>query len=92
MVGISSLFEAQEDEVFRIARLVKAISGALVVVGGLDAGVRYAHYLRSGVIDLVVRGDGEETFLDVLDHVDRGERPRTASPVPARPTGRTAAA
>lgn len=73
VVGISALFEAQEDEVLRIARLVKSVCGAVIVVGGLDAGVRYQRYLATGVIDLVVRGDGEETFLEVLERLDRGE-------------------
>jgi anaerobic magnesium-protoporphyrin IX monomethyl ester cyclase len=73
VVGISALFEMQEREVVEVARLVKEVSpAALVVVGGLDAGIRHASYLASGVIDVVVRGDGEETFLDLLDHVERG--------------------
>ena len=73
VVGISALFEIQEREVVEVARLVKEVlPSALVVVGGLDAGIRHASYLASGVIDLVVRGDGEETFLDILDHVERG--------------------
>ena len=45
----------------------------MVVVGGLDAGVRYEKYLGSPHVDLVVRGDGEETFVEILDRVDRGE-------------------
>lgn len=73
VVGISALFEIQEPEVIAVARLVKEVlPAARVVVGGLDAGIRYATYLASGVIDLVVRGEGEETFLDLLDHLDRG--------------------
>ena len=73
VVGISALFEIQEPEVVAVARLVRRVAPkALVVVGGLDAGIRYATYLASGAIDLVVRGEGEETFLDVLDHVARG--------------------
>jgi radical SAM superfamily enzyme YgiQ (UPF0313 family) len=73
VVGISALFEAQHAEVLRVARLVKTVAPAtVVVVGGLDAGVRYEDYLRAGGIDLVVRGDGEETFVAILDHCDRG--------------------
>jgi radical SAM superfamily enzyme YgiQ (UPF0313 family) len=74
VVGISALFEMQEREVVATARLVKAIAPDIVVViGGLDAGVRYREYLRCGAVDLVVRGDGEETFLDILDRVERGD-------------------
>jgi anaerobic magnesium-protoporphyrin IX monomethyl ester cyclase len=74
VVGIGALFEVQEAEIINIARIVKSISPQIVVVvGGLDAGTRYADYLNSGVIDYVVRGDGEEPFLEMLDRVDRGE-------------------
>jgi len=74
VVGISALFEVQQAEVLHLARLARAVvPEVLVVVGGLDAGVRYEEYLGSGCVDLVVRGEGEETFLDVLDRLDRGE-------------------
>ena len=56
-----------------IARIVKSIVSTIVAVGGLNASVRFAHCLQSGVIDLVVRGDGEEPFLEILDRVDRGQ-------------------
>ena len=75
VVGISALFQVHEAEVINIARMAKALFPEVpVVIGGLDAGVRYAEYLKSGVIDLVVRGDGEEPFLEVLNRVERGER------------------
>ena len=73
VVGISALFEVQQGEVLRVAALAKAVSPeTVVVVGGLDAGVRHQEYLRARTVDLVVRGDGEETFLEILDRVDRG--------------------
>jgi anaerobic magnesium-protoporphyrin IX monomethyl ester cyclase len=75
VVGISALFEPQQPEVVNVARIVKSVDPTIiVVVGGLDAGVRFADYLQSGVIDLVVRGDGEEPFLEILDRVDHGDR------------------
>jgi radical SAM superfamily enzyme YgiQ (UPF0313 family) len=80
VVGISALFEVQAAEVINIARVAKAVlPNTCVVVGGLDAGIRYRTYLDSGVVDLVVRGDGEETFLDILDRVD-GTASLTAIP------------
>jgi len=73
VVGISALFEMQEREVVRVARLVRDASPTTrVVVGGLDAGVRYEAYLACSAVDLVVRGEGEETFLEILAHVDHG--------------------
>jgi radical SAM superfamily enzyme YgiQ (UPF0313 family) len=58
----------------RIAEMVKARSGALVVLGGVHASAlpefivrRYAH-----AIDVVVVGEGEETMLDLLDAYSGG--------------------
>ena len=76
VVGISCLFERLGDDVFNIARIVKDVSsGTLVVVGGMDASTRHDEYLDNGAVDLVVVGSGEETFLEILDVVSRGERP-----------------
>ena len=76
VVGISCLFERLGDDVFNIARIVKEVSpGTLVVVGGMDASTRHDEYLDNGAVDLVVVGSGEETFLEILDVVSRGERP-----------------
>jgi radical SAM superfamily enzyme YgiQ (UPF0313 family) len=80
IVGISSLFELDELETLRLAQIVKSISKEIVVViGGLDAGVRYREFLGSDSVDMVVRGDGEETFLDILEHLE-GALPLTGVP------------
>ena len=76
VVGISCLFERLGDDVFNIARVVKEVSpNTLVVVGGMDASTRHDEYLANDAVDLVVVGSGEETFLEILDVVSRGERP-----------------
>lgn len=76
VVGISCLFERLTDDVLDIARVVKsAYPQALVVLGGMDASTRHAEYLDSPDVDLIVIGSGEETFLEILDVVGRGERP-----------------
>ncbi len=76
VVGISCLFERLEDDALEIARAVKLVSARIVVVaGGMDAAVSKDVYLKSGAVDLVVIGEGEETFLDILDAVGRGGVP-----------------
>jgi radical SAM superfamily enzyme YgiQ (UPF0313 family) len=74
VVGISCLFERLAEDVLNIARIVKEVSPAsLVVVGGMDASTRHDEYLVNDSVDLVVVGSGEETFLEILDAVSRGE-------------------
>src|SRR2546426_638396 len=76
VVGISCLFEWLAEDAVRIARIVRRDApAAIVVVGGMDASVRYDEYLSSEDIDLVVVGSGEEVFLEILATVDRGEEP-----------------
>ncbi len=55
-------------ESFRLAKLVKAISpNSLIVMGGPHASALPELILRHyGEVDVVVRGEGEETFLDLL--------------------------
>jgi anaerobic magnesium-protoporphyrin IX monomethyl ester cyclase len=74
VIGISALFEVQESEIINVASIAKSVDPNIkVVVGGLDAGVRFANYLKSGVVDLVVRGDGEEPFLEIVNRIGRGD-------------------
>lgn len=76
VVGISCLFERLMDDALEVARIVKSvIPEACVVMGGMDASTRYAEYLASEDVDLVVIGSGEETFLEILEVIGRGERP-----------------
>jgi anaerobic magnesium-protoporphyrin IX monomethyl ester cyclase len=50
------------------ARLVKENNpGTLVVVGGVHASLRPRDLLGSDQVDLVVRGEGEETFLEICE-------------------------
>lgn len=76
VVGISCLFERIEDDVLMIANAVKSVSQDIfVVLGGMDAAVRYEKYLERRTVDVVVIGEGEETFVEILDAVEGGRRP-----------------
>lgn len=75
VIGISCLFERLTDDALYIAGVVKSVlPGACVVLGGMDASTRYAEYLDSSHVDLIAVGSGEETFLEILDKVSRGEQ------------------
>jgi len=73
VVGLSCLFERLEHDVIDIAKAVKSYSPEIIVVlGGMDASIRYEPYLRCGAVDLVVEGIGEETFLEIVNAVEKG--------------------
>jgi radical SAM superfamily enzyme YgiQ (UPF0313 family) len=55
------------------ARLVKELCSPLVVVGGVHASLRPQDLLAAPQVDLVVHGEGEETFLELCERVARGE-------------------
>ncbi len=62
-------------EALRAAELVKTLHPGCLVVGG---GTYFAHTieqtLRDGRVDVIVRGEGEETFIELLRHIsDRAE-------------------
>ena len=60
-----------------IARMVKkALPEATVVFGGVGATFLWKHLLRHfEEIDYVVRGEGEETFLELVRYLERNETP-----------------
>lgn len=74
VVGLSSLMTAHRSEVIHIARMVKRYScNTKVVVGGPDAAMEPHRLLESGVVDYVVRGDGEKVIVHLLDRMSRHE-------------------
>lgn len=67
VVGFSCLFTNQHEAVLRAARLVKEIDPTIrVVVGGAHATAVPEELLQHPEIDLVVRGPGELTFVELL--------------------------
>jgi len=75
IVGITSQFTAQEDDVVRTAELVKTFDPSLLlVVGGANISSRYSHLLKNRHIDIAVRSEAEETISEIIDHF-RGEKP-----------------
>ncbi|MDP2924186.1 MAG: radical SAM protein [Candidatus Omnitrophota bacterium] len=68
IVGISSQFATQEENVFGIARLVKEVSAStLVIVGGANTSCRGRFFLQDRCIDIVVKGEAETTISNLID-------------------------
>ncbi|MBI2857546.1 MAG: radical SAM protein [Chloroflexi bacterium] len=55
------------------ARVKQACPGAFIVFGGVHATVLPESSLRDPSIDAVARGEGEETFFQLVRAIDRGE-------------------
>jgi anaerobic magnesium-protoporphyrin IX monomethyl ester cyclase len=68
LVGIAASFQLLIDEVLRIARLIKETTPLVhITIGGHFATFRHLEILQAErCIDSVVRGDGEETLLQMV--------------------------
>ncbi len=68
IVGISSQFTTQEENVLRTADLVKNIDDSiLVIVGGANVSCRGKFLLEKSPIDIAVKSEGEETISEIVD-------------------------
>lgn len=72
IVGISCLSTFQLDSALNVARIVKEVTkNALVVLGGNGPTISPEYCLNSGYVDLVVCGEGEITFYEIVDAYDK---------------------
>jgi len=69
VVGISSLTPTY-PEALKIAKDAK-MSGATTVMGGYHATFLDEDVLNTGLIDYVVRGEGEYVFRDLVKHINK---------------------
>ncbi len=74
VVGITALFWVQDDIVIALAKKIKELSPkTVIVIGGLNSSISYKKFLEIGCIDLVVWGEGEESFLDILNRKEQNK-------------------
>ncbi len=73
VVGLSTITRTS-DQTMTLARQVKDINpDAIVLAGGFDATFRYEDWLESGAVDIVVRGEGEQTLSELLLALEGGD-------------------
>ena len=73
IIGMSAL-TLEAPAMYQIARFVKTIMNVLVIVGGPHATSAPEAVLENKDIDIVVIGEGEITFKELLDNLDKGQR------------------
>lgn len=74
IVGISSMFTAYAQDAHDVAKIVKDINTDIpVVFGGAHASANYDMVLKDENVDIVVKGEGEVTFLEIVKELERGE-------------------
>lgn len=73
IVGISAMFTLNSKGVHDTARIAKGIKDMLVVVGGAHASSLPDLVLNDKNIDILVRGEGEETFLEIVNRFEKGK-------------------
>ena len=78
-VGVSSMTGPQLQFALDISAIAKRCGNAPIVWGGVHASLLPEQTLQNENIDIVVRGEGEETFLELVQALD-GKRPLSAVP------------
>jgi len=65
VVGLTCMYSIYYRDVVDIARLVKSVDPSITtVLGGNHATAYWKHILKDPAVDVVVRGEGEETFAE----------------------------
>jgi len=75
IVGISSMFTAYSSDMHNCAKLTKEVNPDIpVIVGGAHASVNPEMILKDKNIDIVVKGEGEHTILDLVERLEKGKK------------------
>ena len=72
-VGVSTITGPNLRSALEISKVVKENSNALVVWGGIHSTLLPGETLRHPLVDLVVKGEGEETFKELADAITQNK-------------------
>lgn len=74
LVGISSIFTPFYRDAARIAALVKELNPKiLTVLGGAHSSMEYEKVIQDPCVDMVIRGEAEIPFTELVNRLSRGE-------------------
>lgn len=75
LVGITSPFSLRNEASLKTARLVKGIDKKIItVVGGIHPSIFPLETVSCQEIDYVIVGEGEESFLSLVRHIESGSK------------------
>jgi len=80
-VGVSSMTGPQIRHALEISTLVKAHGPSPVVWGGIHPTILPEQTLSNGCVDFVVQGEGEESFPELVQAIERERSPRDVAGV-----------
>lgn len=71
IVGVSCLFSAQADNVYKVCRIVKEIDNNIItIIGGAHPSVMPHEILKNTDIDFVIMGEGEIAVKRLLESIE----------------------
>lgn len=74
IIGITSMFTAFSHDAHTLAALIKKINPNIkVVLGGAHASILPELSIKDKNIDIVVKGEGEITFWEIINAIKRGK-------------------
>jgi anaerobic magnesium-protoporphyrin IX monomethyl ester cyclase len=75
IIGITSMTSLMLHDLMKVAKLVKsADKNKTIIVGGIHATLEPESLLNESYIDYVLRGEGEEAFLEFCDTFDKNKK------------------
>jgi hypothetical protein len=75
LVAVTSSFSTYSEEAIDVARCAKEVNPEIVtVIGGIHPTLFPEHVLQSPFVDYVVRGEGETTFLRLIEGLKTGKK------------------
>ncbi len=76
IVGISSLFTPYSDQALKVAKIAKkSLPGSIVVMGGHHPTFFYKEVMETGLVDFIIRGEGEVSFPILAKIIKTGGNP-----------------
>ena len=62
--------------IYQLVKQIKQTYNCYTIIGGIHATVAPEYVLRSNLFDAVCVGEGEDSFIEILDYLERREDPR----------------